>query len=148
MTEINHDTEMKFAREFYKKAVIGLSPQEYPPYPDQWVLSEEYTRGWEGSKVEMIGMLESEESELTDEQKEHLEMFLKCDLCIYLDLMSSIYDNFYVDSSSIENSDDTDEETDENPINDEPLITTEPVEEEKVVISTKEPKVIKIEKIN
>jgi len=93
MTEINFDTEMEFAREFWNKAIEGLDEKDYPPKPDEWIeYAPELKSGWEQTKLQLIGMCEAEET--SEEQKEDIESFLKCTLSLYVDLMCSISEQF------------------------------------------------------
>lgn len=98
--EISYDTEMQFARKFYKKACEGLEANEIPPPPDLWVQhSQELRSGWEAKKVELIGLLEHEDT--SDEDKKAIETFLQCATAIYLDLMGTISVKF-IESGEVE----------------------------------------------
>ena len=93
-SEYDIEKEIKFAENMYVDAVVGLEPGEYPPVPSVWLLTEDnwkiLSKNWEMKKVELIGLIESKDSEISEDKKNGIAEFLSCKLAVYLDLMSSI----------------------------------------------------------
>jgi len=92
--EVHLPTEINFARELHQKVIQGLdNPDDIPPNVDQWLKNGDTLRdNWEAFKVTVIAKIES--SETSEEQKKMLCDLLSTDLCVYMDLMASTWENF------------------------------------------------------
>ena len=92
---IHLPTEIEFARNLYQKLVLSLSGDDIPPSVEAWLNPEngdQLKENWESFKVSVIAQIESQRT--SDEQKKAMCDLLETDLCIYMDLMASTWENF------------------------------------------------------
>jgi hypothetical protein len=83
--------ELECANGLYDKACEGL--EDCPPDVDVWLANgDQLKSNWEQFKVQVIGQIEHKETS-EDKQKMMCD-FLESAVCVYMDLMSSIWVNF------------------------------------------------------
>lgn len=93
--DINLATELKYAKEVYKKACEGFEDNPPPP-PSVWLdHGKQLAEGWENYKAATLAIASEENTH--PEHKKDIEDFLKCATSRYMDLMSKIYETFLKD---------------------------------------------------